>query len=48
MKRSYDELGKAMHYLKDTCEDFLILGDFDNDENEHDISNFLGAYGPKI
>ena len=46
-KRFYEELGKAMDYLSDTYENFLILGDFNNEENDHEIRNFLDAYGLK-
>ena len=36
-----------MDYLSKTIENFLILGDFNNEENDHEIGNFLDAYGPK-
>ena len=44
-KRFYEELGKAMDYLSDTYENFIILGDFNNEENDHEIRNFLDSYG---
>ena len=46
-KRFYEELGKAMDHLSDTYENFLIVGDFNNEESDHEISNFLDAYGLK-
>ena len=36
-----------MDYLSKTIENCLILRDFNNDENDHEIGNFLDAYGPK-
>ena len=44
-KRFYEELGKAMDHLSNTYENILIIGDLNNEENDHEISNFLGAYG---
>ena len=44
-KRFYEELGKAMDHLSDTYENFIILGDFNNEENDHEFRNFLDAYG---
>ena len=46
-KRFYKELGKAMDYLSDTYENFLFLGDFNKEETDHEIRNFLDAYGLK-
>ena len=39
-----EEVGKAMDYISDTYENFIILGDFNNEENDHEIRNFLDAY----
>ena len=36
-----------MDYLSKTIENFLILGDFNNEQNDHEIWNFLDAYDPK-
>ena len=44
-EKFYEELGKAMDYLSDTYENFIILGDFNNEENDDEIRNFLDAYG---
>ena len=45
--RFYHELSKAMDHLGKTSENFLTLGDFNNEENDHEIGNFLDAYGLK-
>ena len=36
-----------MDYSNDTYENFSILGDFNNEETDHEIRNFLDAYGLK-
>ena len=46
-KLFYEELGKAMDYSSDTYENFLVLGDFNNEETDHEIKNLLDAYGLK-
>ena len=47
MMRWYGYPSKAMDYLSDNYEHFLILGDFHNEETEQEIRNFLDAYGLK-
>ena len=37
-----------MDYLSKTFENFLILRDSNNEENDHEIGNFLDAYVSKI
>ena len=46
-KRFYEELGIAMDYINDAYENILILGVFNNTNNEHEIRNFLDDYGLK-
>ena len=47
-KRLNEELDRAMNYfLRDTYENFTIVGDFNNEENDHEIRNYLDAYGLK-
>ena len=36
-----------MGYLSDTYEYYLVFGGFNNEENDHEIINFLDAYGAK-
>ena len=36
-----------MDYLSDTYENSFIVGDFNNEENDHEIRNFLDTYGIK-
>ena len=34
-----------MDYLRDTYEKFIILGDFNSEEDDHEIRKFLDGYG---
>ena len=43
-KRFYEKVGRAMDYLS---ESFFIFGDFNSEENDHEIRNFLDAYCTK-
>ena len=44
-KRFCEELVKTMDYLSDTDENVIILCDFNNEEDDHGIRNFLDAHG---
>ena len=46
-KRFYEELGRVVDCLSDTYENLFIVGDFNNEEKDHEIRNFLDANGLK-
>ena len=41
------ELGKALDYFSTEFEDFILLGDFNTDDDGQNISNFMKSYGLK-